>query len=125
MVLSETLRERPFFIGLSEEELNSIGAITQEKTNEPNTYMVEMTFQAYDSFYPGEPFSISELIGPYRLTSTAHATYPCCFLKIDAEALRALCNQDHDAGCALVSHAAKAAMERLHFTRVQLAAASA
>jgi len=64
-------------------------------------------------------------IEPYRLTSTARAATPCRVLKIDAAALRALCDGNRDAGYALMRHAAKAAIERLHFTRVQLAAARA
>jgi hypothetical protein len=42
---------------------------------------------------------------------------------MDARALRALCDKDTQMGYILMQHVTKAAMERLHFTRIQLAAA--
>ncbi len=39
MVSPETLQGYPFFAGLSDEELQRIAAITEEKTYGPNTYI--------------------------------------------------------------------------------------
>ncbi|MBM3129346.1 MAG: Crp/Fnr family transcriptional regulator [Chloroflexi bacterium] len=72
---------------------------------------------------PGEPFAISALIPPYILQHTARAGKPCHVLKLDARALRALSDKDATLGYILMRHITQAAMERLHFTRIQLAAA--
>lgn len=72
---------------------------------------------------PGEPFAISALIPPYILQHTARASKPCHALKLDARALRSLCDKDAALGYILMRHVTEAAMERLHFTRIQLAAA--
>ena len=74
---------------------------------------------------PGEPFGISALIEPHLLTATAHASRTCRLLKIEGAALRALCEVDCRLGYALMRQVAKAALERLHFTRIQLAAVRA
>jgi hypothetical protein len=49
---------------------------------------------------------------------------PSRLLRIDAEALRALADEDVSLCLALQKMAAKATMERLHATRIQLAAAN-
>lgn len=72
---------------------------------------------------PGEPFAISALIPPHILQHTARADKPCHALKLDARALRSLCEKDTLLGYILMRHVTEAAMERLHFTRIQLAAA--
>lgn len=72
---------------------------------------------------PGEPFGISALIEPYRLTASARTTRRCRALKLDARKLRALFEQDRRVAYLFTVQAAKAAIERLHDTRVQLAAA--
>ena len=73
---------------------------------------------------PGDLFGISAMIEPYMLTSTAVTTEPCSLLKIDAVALRNLCEQDHDLAYGLQKQLARTTMERLHATRVLLAAAT-
>jgi CRP-like cAMP-binding protein len=71
---------------------------------------------------PGEPFSISALIEPYLLSSTAYISRPSRVIKIDAKALRSLFTKDRRLAYLLTYQAAKATVERLHMTRVQLAA---
>ena len=71
----------------------------------------------------GEAFGISALIEPYRATATARAASTSRLLKIEARALRALCEVDCKMGYALMRQAAQIALERLHFALVQLAAA--
>jgi CRP-like cAMP-binding protein len=72
---------------------------------------------------PGEPFAISAMIEPYTFTATARVAAPSRVLKINAKALRALCEVDCKMGYALVKQVAAMSIERLHFARVQLAAA--
>ena len=72
---------------------------------------------------PGEPFGVSALIKPHVLTSKAWSTKPSRALKIDALAMRNLFEKDPQMAYALTLNAAQAAIERLHATRVQLAAA--
>jgi CRP-like cAMP-binding protein len=74
---------------------------------------------------PGEPFGISALIEPHILSATARAAKPGKILKVNGPALRALCEVDCALGYALMRQVAKAALERLHFTRIQLAAVRA
>ena len=71
---------------------------------------------------PGEPFGISALIEPHLLNATARAAKPSQVLRLEGSALRALCEVDCALGYALMRQVAKAALERLHFTRIQLAA---
>lgn len=71
---------------------------------------------------PGEPFAISALIPPHILQHSARAGKTCHVLKLNARALRALCDKDATLGYILMRHITQAAMERLHFTRIQLAA---
>ena len=84
--------------------------------------------QPYDSLVliggvnPGEPFAISALIAPYVLKHTARAGTRSHLLRINAAKLRALCEKDFRMGYFFMRNVAQAAMERLHFTRVQLAA---
>ena len=72
---------------------------------------------------PGEPFAISAMIEPYTFTATARVAAPSRVLRIDAKALRALCEVDCRMGYLLMKQIATMALERLHFARVQLAAA--
>ena len=72
---------------------------------------------------PEEIFGISALIEPYQFTATIRAEKPCRIIKIDASALRALCEVDAHLSVGLMKAVAKAAMERLQMTRVQLVAA--
>lgn len=155
MVSPELLRRYPFFAFLNDAQLKAIAMISEEafydkgeiifRENEPAEFFhlllegcVDLYFTV-DTAYapdlsreflvgeinPGEPFGISALIEPYILTSTARAAAPSRVLKVQAAALRALCDQDRQVGYALIRHAAKVAVERLHFTRVQLVAARA
>jgi CRP-like cAMP-binding protein len=92
---------------------------------------VELTFNSpldphiqihVDDVNPGEPFAISALIPPHILTHTARASSDCAAIRMDAVALRALCDANHKVGYSMMRQVAAAAMERLHYTRVQLVA---
>jgi CRP-like cAMP-binding protein len=74
---------------------------------------------------PGEIFGISALIEPFVYTATLKAGRVTRAIQIRASALRALCEVDMKLSCGLSRAVAKAAMERLHATRMQLVAAKA
>jgi CRP-like cAMP-binding protein len=151
MISLELLRRYPFFAGLDEAELRALAMVSEEVHAPAGTILFEEG-QTADAFFlllagsidlsfnsplgnsaqvhigevnPGEPFAISALISPHMLTHTARAGNAIHALKIAALPLRAICEKDARVGYVLMRKIAQAAMERLHFTRVQLAAARA
>lgn len=72
---------------------------------------------------PGEPFSISALIEPHLLTSTARTSKPSRVIKFEAKALQNLFKNNRRLAYLLTHQAAQAVIERLLSTRIQLAAA--
>jgi CRP-like cAMP-binding protein len=149
MISPEILRRYPFFCCLNEDQQKAIAMITEEIQVEPGTVLfregqavqalyvlvegdVDLYYaasgNAHDEFLVGEvnvgeAFGISALIEPYTLTATARVASWSRLLKIDAPALRALCEVDCKMGYALTRQVAQIALERLHFARVELAAA--
>jgi CRP/FNR family cyclic AMP-dependent transcriptional regulator len=145
MISAELVRRYPFFAGLTDAQQRLIATIAEEK-NFANGATLFEEGQPAEAFYlllsgsidlycklrdseihvgginPGEPFSISALIPPHVLTHTARASGACHAIRIDAAALRAMCDADCKMGYIVMRDVACAAMERLHFTRVQLAA---
>ncbi|NUM44388.1 MAG: Crp/Fnr family transcriptional regulator [Anaerolineales bacterium] len=71
---------------------------------------------------PGEVFGVSALIEPYKFTSVAATATPCQMVEIDAEKLRALSDNFPELMCVLSKQIIHTLMERLHYTRIQLAA---
>lgn len=151
MISPELLRRYPFFGGLSEVELKELAMISEEIRAPAHTILLEEGHSA-DAFYlllegtvdllfhsplgpetqihigevnPGEPFALSALIPPHILKHTARTATPVHAIKIAAVPLRELCQKHVRLCCALMTRVAEAAMERLEFTRVQLAAAQA
>jgi CRP-like cAMP-binding protein len=147
MISPEVLRRYRFFCCLSEEQQKAIAMVSEEvrvdagkelflegQPVEALYLLVEGSIDLYyaasgdpkDQFLvgeinPGEPFAISAMIEPYTFTATARVAAPSRVLKIDAKALRALCEVDCKLGYALVKQVAAMSIERLHFARVQLA----
>lgn len=72
---------------------------------------------------PGDPFGISALSEPYKSIAQVRADTAVNVIKIEANALRALIEKDHDLGYALTRQIARYALERLAYTQAQLAAA--
>jgi CRP/FNR family transcriptional regulator, cyclic AMP receptor protein len=151
MISLELLRRYPFFAGLDEVELKAIAMIADEVRVPAKTILFEEG-QPADALFllldgsvdlsftsplgpaeqvhigevnPGEPFAISALITPHMLKHTARAGTTIHAIKIVASPLRAMCEKDTRVGYQVMRRVAEAAMERLHFTRVQLAAARA
>ncbi len=153
MISPELLRRYPFFGLFGPDHLNAIAMLGEDvtfqtgdivfETGQPADalyfliegcvdlhYIVvdEINTELRKDFFiseinPGEPFGISALIEPYLYTGSVRATCACRVLKFDAAGLRALCEVDPKIAAALMRQTAKAAMSRLHDTRVQLAAA--
>jgi putative ABC transport system ATP-binding protein len=74
---------------------------------------------------PGEILGISALVKPYEMTTSAVAIQDSRLVKIDAVQLRRLSEYDQALDLGLQKMVAQVTMERLHATRVQLAAATA
>jgi CRP-like cAMP-binding protein len=153
MISSELLRRFPFFNFMTDTQLKAVAMIAEEKDYEIGNSIVEANAPAnslffliegsaayyyivtteHDPYYkqeyyisdfnPGEILGISALIDPYIYTAAVRVEKPCKLIKIDALALRALCEVDTKLSCGLMYAIAKAAMERLQHTRVQLIAA--
>jgi CRP-like cAMP-binding protein len=151
MISTERLRYYSFFGGLDDEQLKAIAMIAAEETHERDEILFQKGMPAealyfleegcIDLYYyvngaptaefkdgipvgevnPGEPFSISAIIAPYRLTATAKVCQPSRMIKIDALALRDLFQKDQRLAYLMVQKAARIMIERLHATRVQLA----
>jgi CRP/FNR family transcriptional regulator, cyclic AMP receptor protein len=152
MVSLDLLRRFPFFSFMDDKELKAVSQIVQEmhlqigdvltEANRPAEalyflikghipyYMVVTSEhmpdyrQEYFIGYinPEEIVGISALIEPYQYTATLRADEPVQVIKINASALRALCEVDSHLSIGLMKAIAKAAMERLQMTRVQLVA---
>ncbi len=155
MISPELLRRFPFFGNLEnsqlvaisiiaeEESFNSGDTIFQERSPAESLYLLEegsidLYFTVVDNFHPelrqefsigeinpGEPFGISALIEPHILTATAHVSSLSKVIRINAAALRATMDTDQSLAYALMQKIAKAAIDRLNDTRIQLAAARA
>jgi CRP-like cAMP-binding protein len=152
MIPLKLLQRFPFFSFMNEKELKAIAMIAQEIQLEPGEVLVEAStpadalyfvtkghlpyymvvtsehFPDYRQEYfvgyinPEEIFGISALIEPYQYTATMRADKPCSVIKIDAPALRALCEVDAQLSVGLMKAVARAAMERMQMTRVLLVA---
>jgi CRP-like cAMP-binding protein len=153
MISPEILRRYPFFGPFSDEQLKAIAKIAVEaeadegeeifeECNPADTlYLlvdgnIELYYKSEEEYHPktsrefyvggvnaGEVFAISSLIMPHVLNATARAAQPSKFVKIDAKALRAMFDEDPQMGYVAMHQVTKTIMERLAYTRVQLAAA--
>jgi CRP-like cAMP-binding protein len=155
MISIELLRRYPFFGRLGYEQLKALAMIAEEVklgnsevVFEEGTHADALYFlvegsvvlyhpvgspQAKDGsaevavceINPGEPFSISALIEPHVLTSTARSSGVSRVIRLAVVDLKAAFDQDAKLECMMIRCVAEAAMGRLNSTRVQLAAAYA
>jgi CRP-like cAMP-binding protein len=155
MISPELLRRYPFFSFLTPEQQRTVAMMADEVTvpaghtlfhsgePAPTFYLlmagsIDLNYDVNDvlktgkeaRYYvgtvnPGEPLAISALIEPYVLTTTAIAANESRLLCIDAASLRELAESDTGLGCQLHYQIARAAMNRLQATRVELLAATA
>jgi len=152
MVSLELLRRFSFFSFMDDKELKAVATIAQELLPKANDVLIEsgkpanalfLLIEGHLPYYmvvttehmpdyrreyfvgyinPNEIFGISALIEPYQYTATLRAESPSHVIKIEAPALRALCEVDPHLSIGLLKAVAKTAMERLQMTRVQLVA---
>jgi CRP-like cAMP-binding protein len=155
MVSPELLRRYPYFAKLTDTQLRAIAMIAEETScdtgsallqeREPADWFfilieggIDLTYKSEETYHPktskvfqvgevnpGEVFGISSLVEPFLYNATATASLRCRVIKFDAKALRALADLDCSLGYNLMQQVAKAVMERLTYTRIQLAAARA
>jgi CRP-like cAMP-binding protein len=153
MISPELLRRYPFFGPLNEKQRKAIAMVADEIQMKEKQVVfeecqaadalylliegdIDLTYKSEEKFHPKktkvfsvgeinpqEVFAISALIEPYEYNATATVTKDGRAIKIDAKALRELIEQDVQLGYILMHQIAKTAMERLAYTRVQLAAA--
>jgi len=153
MISPELLRRYAFFGQFSEPDLYAIAMISDEVAADAGTVLfqerqpadalyllvegsIDLYYKSEEEYHPkaskeflvgeinpGEIFSISSMLEPYVLNASARAAKPSRIVKIDAAALRQLSDENHIMGCIIMHQIAKALMERLAYTRVQLAAA--
>ena len=153
MISPELLRRFPFFGFMDDNQLRALAMIAEEREYTKDEDLVDAGGPANEFFFlldgavsyyyvittendpyykqeyyisdinPGEIFGISALIDPYIYTAAVRTEKPCRVIRIDAASLRALCEVDPKLSCGMQRAVAKAAMERLQHTRVQLVAA--
>lgn len=154
MISPEVLRRYRFFNFMNHEQLRQIAMISEEVALEEGETLFEIGDRAsalyllqegsIDLQYivvdelktgkrmefhigqinPGELLGISSLIKPHKVTATAVADTPSQLVKIDATELRALEEADSALAYGLQQKVARAAMRRLHDTRLELLAAT-
>ncbi len=155
MISIELLRRYPFFGRLGYEQLKSLAMIAEEIKLEDGQVVIEEGKPANALYFlvegsvslyhpvgsaqtktsttevpvcdinPGEPFSISALIEPHVLTSTARSSGVSRVICLGVDDLKTAFAQDPKLECLMIRCVAEAAMGRLNSTRVQLAAAYA
>ena len=155
MISPERLRQYQFFSHLEDQHLTSLAIISEPVILENEELILEegqpaqalyfLMTGCIDLYYtvmdsarphdrkealvcqinPGEVFGISALIEPYVLTATARSSGQSQVLRIDLPQLRALFEQDPALETLMLRKVSKAAIQRLHETRVLLAASYA
>ena len=153
MISPELLRRYSFFGRLNDDQLRAVAMVADIDTAEADATLFEesqpagflylLLEGAIDLYYtseekyhpaakkefhvgvinPGELFSLSALIEPHVLNATARTSQACRFVKFDSTALRELMDRDCELGYFVLQQLSKALMERLTYTRIQLAAA--
>ena len=155
MISPELLRRFPFFGFLDGTQLKAVAMLSEEmefnkdavifETDQSAVALYVMVEGSIDLNYkvidrddprivkeffiselnPGDIFGLSALLEPFKHTMTAKVLAPSKVIRIEAGGLRTLSELDAKLSAGLMKATAKAAMERLHDTRIQLAAARA
>ena len=152
MIAIERLQHFHFFAFMEEKQLRAVAQIAQELEFLPGDVVCEAHTPSESLFFltqgslsyymvvtseyqpdyrkeyfiglvnPDEIFGVSALIDPHQYTATLRAEVPCQVIRINAAALRALCEVDAHLCNGLMRAVAKTAMDRLEMARVQLVA---
>ncbi len=153
MVSPEVLRRYPFFGSLSDAQIKAISMIAEEESINKGTIVCEegqpakafylllsgsvsLYYKSEEEFRPatrkdflvgeinpGEVFAISAFVEPFQYTSTVKAEQDSQVVRFDSAELNKIIEKDPRLFCVLMREIAKAAMERLAYARIQLAAA--
>lgn len=153
MISPEVLRRYPFFSFLDPSQLKEVAMISEEieighketlfHVGDDTDFLYLLKDGAIDLHYvvideyepqlrkdflvghvnPGEIVGVSAIIEPHIHTATAIANGECQLLQINAPELRRLCEEDLKLQNDLLYRIAEAAIDKLHATRIQLAAA--
>ncbi|ACM20785.1 cyclic nucleotide-binding domain protein [Geotalea daltonii FRC-32] len=140
MISPGLLRPYRFFTSLTDEQINDIAAIGEEKSfsadsvlfreSTPADNLMLLLEGAVDLFYsnggagaaanstvcsiaPGAIFGVSSLIKPYQYTASARATKPVRVVDINGARLRAMSENNPTLGHVLISNVAAAVLARL------------
>ena len=153
MISPEILRRYPHFAKFNEAQLRALAMIADEESYPAGSVVLEegkeaewlfllvegnidLSYKSEESYHPkvtkvfqigeinpGELFGISALIEPFKYNATAATSQHSTIVKFNAKSLRTLSDLDCSLGYTMMQQIAKAVMERLTHTRVQLAAA--
>jgi CRP/FNR family transcriptional regulator, cyclic AMP receptor protein len=153
MIASASLYLYPFFGFLNSDQLMDLAALSLEESFDSGIFIfkegetaewfyiltkggVDLLFLLdlhnyppqykellFASINPGEFFGISALLEPNVFTSSARTSKPSKVIKIQSSVLLDLCSKDDKLSYSLYRQVAKAAMDRLNTTRLQLATA--
>jgi len=153
MISPELLRRHPFFGEFSEGQLKSLAMFADEAVLEKDAVILEegrpakalyfLLSGSVDLYYtveeayrleerrqvwvceinPGEPFGISALIEPHVFTASVRTSKPSRVIQFYVDGLKQLFAADPQLEILILRRVAQAALERLHATRVLLAAA--
>jgi CRP-like cAMP-binding protein len=140
MISPELLQRYPFFNSLTDEQLEAIATIGNEKSfsrdsilfkeNTTADSLILLLEGAVDLFYgsggegsaanstvcsivPGAILGVSSLIKPYKYTASARATMPVNVVDFDGAALRMMTENDQMLGRVLMNNVAAAVLARL------------
>jgi CRP-like cAMP-binding protein len=140
----DTLREVSFFAGMPEEQLNHLAEISREATFQRGDMLFKEGDPGDEVYFvvkgeisviictpkigcrhigtvsDGELVAWSPLLQHARLSAGAHAIAPTRVIAIDAEKLRALCDEDAKLGYHFMHRIAEVLSERLSGTRMRL-----
>jgi CRP/FNR family cyclic AMP-dependent transcriptional regulator len=140
----DTLREVSFFAGMPEEQLNRLAEISREATFQRGDMLFKEGDPGDEVYFvvngeisviictpkigcrhigtvsDGELVAWSPLLKHARLSAGAHAIARTRVIAIDAEKLRALCDQDAKLGYHFMHRIAEVLSERLSGTRMRL-----
>ena len=152
MISPEQLRRYPFFGVFDEQTLKAVAMLANDEALGDGQFVYESGEAAgtvfllaegcvesylvvedpetpgrHKKFYlgdvnPGELFGISALVEPYRHTTSTRVSGRARVIALNAGGLRKLAEEDPRMGMLLMQQVAKAALERLKNTRVELAA---
>ncbi len=148
MVAMEKLRQVGVFSGLSDEDLQQIAALGQERTLADGEWCFDAGAPAPDLFVllrgrvqlsfdlsrfwdsegyliietiePNQVFGWSALVPPHEMTLAARCAGPCTILTLPADGLLALFARDFEMGYRVMSNLAKLIGGRLRVTRQKL-----